>query len=681
MPPRLKKILRRLLIFTVLIGVIGLIAFTWICYWPFEGRLENPAALIPPEVEFVFRGNYEDLKETGWVQRNIFADPIHPALGEQVESAWPEIRAQIEDLEAQINGNIPLGAVEFSLEDDVLSGDVLIAGKFCGNAAPPNPPTWRELLILKRIGWKPRTGLSAAIGNGWIRDMAIPAGQMKMTVDEFDVAKLVFPGVRVRTELERNCGEGTIVPPDNTWYMFRIKDTVALSNSPSLIQNVRRLSERSEDAADNFLSRPDFEIAPQEGRFVAAMDLEPLQWYLTRTLEEIGPQAQVLNRFLNIGALDKLNGSLSIENTDSLYGEATLDFRESQLSPDVQSMYRLTPTSFRGGIAELVPAEDTFLVATLKARPMHVFSALLSALTPDQRQLWEDNLKQMSDYDDVNAFLRDLSSRLGDTAALALGRLSDRFDNVEYTDWFSSEAEAQPSLAFMIRIDQNANLDEVNEFLSSKVPLLGFSEELEKKSYKGIEYTRLHLQQKIRDYELVTPCFVLFRDTFVLATNEDYFKKILETLDDQGRSMARDPDFGVAYQSLDSEGHLGLFVDLEKIFRVPRGLLWDMRNDWVRTHRDYRAAAIEYRQRQIRNFRAKWRRPPNEQQLDEIDEAVDAFVESYRRRYKEFIEERRQELRGWRRLGVLGLTAGSVDDQIHLKSTLLLRPGDASGEE
>ncbi|MDF1702904.1 MAG: hypothetical protein P1V36_17280, partial [Planctomycetota bacterium] len=87
MRQRLLKYLKRLLILLVILAVIGVAVFTWLFYWPLEGTVDDVLTLVPEDVEFVLRADYDDLKATGWVQENVLDDPLHPELGVQARNA------------------------------------------------------------------------------------------------------------------------------------------------------------------------------------------------------------------------------------------------------------------------------------------------------------------------------------------------------------------------------------------------------------------------------------------------------------------------------------------------------------------------------------------------------------------------------------------------------------------
>lgn len=107
---------KRLLVGLAVLGAVGLAGFTWFAYWPFEGRVDRVEALVPVDVDFLHRTSWRELKTSGWVQKNVFDDPVHPDLDPQkvVVSGPREPRqtlrdalARIPEQEAEINGQIP----------------------------------------------------------------------------------------------------------------------------------------------------------------------------------------------------------------------------------------------------------------------------------------------------------------------------------------------------------------------------------------------------------------------------------------------------------------------------------------------------------------------------------------------------------------------------------------------
>ncbi|MGI9539343.1 MAG: hypothetical protein ACR2N6_04260, partial [Miltoncostaeaceae bacterium] len=70
MRTRLLKWSRRLLYVVLALVVIGVAGFTWFCYWPLEGKVDDLLTIVPENAEFVIRGDWEDIEQTGWIQEN-----------------------------------------------------------------------------------------------------------------------------------------------------------------------------------------------------------------------------------------------------------------------------------------------------------------------------------------------------------------------------------------------------------------------------------------------------------------------------------------------------------------------------------------------------------------------------------------------------------------------------------
>ena len=617
----------------------------------------------------------------------------------------PRLLAELEAVEAEINAQIPLGIVDFSVERDVLSGELMIAGVFCEDTRPPAGPTWQEILVLKRLPWKPRAALAAALGHEWIRDAAVPANQARLAeqnragVFKITVDPRIIP---VRPELQRSgCGRGFIMPPDNEWYVFQYRDVVAISNSKPIIDGVQRLSISSGDPELGIGARDSFDISGREpGTVTAWADLEPLHRYLNRAREEYGAAAKLVTRFVNIGTLRRMQAKVDLNNPEMLSASIDVQMRTEGLRrfPYLDEVYSLAPESMAEGISHFVPADSTFFAATLRMQPEHFFDGLVQDyLSANEREQINSRLRSMGEYTELDQFLGELAERLGNTSYIAVGRLDETFDEIEYDDWFAGEHDPFAGFAFMTRIREGTSLDEINEFLSKRVPLLGFSKEFERKEHMGIPYTRISLDIETRDFALLSPCWLLAQDHFVFSTNEDYFKKVIETIVEPSKSLANDNNFRVTMNRLSDKGHLGVFLDLDKLLAVPetsepggqpRGYAWDNRNQWVLQYRDSRQPAIDKRQELVNEFKRRNRgRMPNDDEWDKIEMQVDDFVDAWQAGYPDYIEEFRRELEAYRRFRALGLVMGAGGASLSAEAVLLLdeaaRPaadGTAEGE-
>jgi len=689
---RLLKYLKRFLLVVLVLGALGVGAFTWFCYWPLEGSVGDVLALVPEDVEFVVRAQYEDLRDTGWVQANVLDEPLHPLVAEHAQAALDQAKAEMAQLEQQINQNIPLDFAKFGVVDDVLAGEACIAGNWCRGLGPDRgPPSWQEILVLTRVSWKTRC--VAALKHGFVRERLGPNLQVSAESDE--IYKLVFPNVPVLPETMRmGCGGGFIIPPRNTWYLRRVKDVLAISNSVRLIRGVADLAGET-GAIRSFANRPGYDVQVRSGRITAAVNVEPLHNYLASAFEYY-PQLKPLRRFLPPAALEKLNGSISLEGLDLLQGGARVSYI-AQRAPDVvRNVYSLPDRAVREGISELVPAQDTFAVLSLRVEPQYLLGTIVDdLLLPSERRLWEDNLRTgvAGGFHSLDEFFADLSTRIGTEAMIALARLSDTFDHVEYSSFWDESVDPMPAMAVMVRVKEGGSPQELEEYLSGKIPLLGFSREMQRITYKGFTYMRAELETKVLDYKLVTPCFLLANGYLVIATNEAYMRRIIETVADRNvKALETDETFRVTMATMPPRGHVGLFVDLEKLTRVPpenevtessagpagsRGFLWDGRNQWVIAQKDPRTEAIRKRAQLESDFRkAAGGGSLTQQQRAEIDKQVEAHIQEWYDKYHRFEGDYREELESLRRLRGVGLVFGATDAEIEVNFALVLRKGE-----
>ena len=243
----------------------------------------------------------------------------------------------------------------------------------------------------------------------------------------------------------------------------------------------------------------------------------------------------------------------------------------------------------------------------------------------------------------------------------------------------------------MVRVKEGANQKELEEFLSSRIPAHGFKPEMARIEYRGFTYMRAELEQKIFDFKNVSPCFLLAHDHLIICSNELYMRQTVDTIKDRAQAaLERDETWQVTMAAVPARGHVGFFVDLEKLSRIPertddgagapgtRGWLWDQRNDWVLTHKDARTRAIEKRNELKARYRkTNGNRPLTVQQEDAIEEQVEADQDQWLDLYPKFEEEYRLELEGLRRLRGIGLVLGATDTDIDTNFALVLPPGRA----
>jgi hypothetical protein len=225
---------------------------------------------------------------------------------------------------------------------------------------------------------------------------------------------------------------------------------------------------------------------------------------------------------------------------------------------------------------------------------------------------------------------------------------------------------------------------------------MGFSSEIERIPYAGFTYSKLKFEQlgDAANFRLIRPAYLLVQDRLVLATHEAYLRKILDVYADGKKHLplTADDTFQQTMAALPDKGHLALFLDLEKLTRVPpratdlanapdppggpRGLLWDQRKGWLEQERDPAVKARELRatikQQRFGN------RPLSLEEEDRLDTEVLAQLKSHESRYPEFLEERRAQIAGLRRARGLALVVrGYGSEPVRIEAALLFRPPDA----
>jgi hypothetical protein len=692
-PKRLARILRRLLFVALALLVVGLAGFTWFAFWPLEGSVGSIDRLIPETVDFAYKVSWPDLRAQAWVRQNLLEGSVFPDVATARDQFEKETLDRVhQELEGPINDMIPLHITHWSLADDIFGRETVACGRFCEEWGPERgrPLQPREWVVLTRISWKSR--FVAALKHGFIREQVGPGVTIDPD-DEPDVYRIVLRGIPVSDPHSREgCGGGFVIPPENLLYLTRVKDVLAIGNSKLLIRDVAELG-KSDESGRSLADARGFHFQPPPGGMAAAIDVGPLRKYLVRLLESGDSAARLLGRFVTVQALDRLNGTLQFPSADVALGKADISYDRSDLAPAVESVFSLSPEPVgEQGLARLVPADDTFAVLFLRSPPEHVMRAIWEeALAPGDRNLVLDNMRRQGKYQTIDQFIGELATKVGDTAAIAIARLSDPFDHVEYPTWYpdpnTDPPAPTPGVAIWVRLRQSVEPKEVDDFLADRFVSLGFKSGVERKTYRGISYARLEIEQKSADFQLATPGYLLVQDHLILSTNESYLRKIIDTL--QGApALAAEPTFRATMSKLEERANVAVFVDLAKLFRIPpsaakggqpRGWEWDGRNLWVSTHKDANVEATRYRNELYQKF-WKARVSPTAQQKADIDRQVDEHYDTWMAHYPDFLEEYRRQLEGYARLRSAGLTFTATRDVLAGRFVLLLQPADGSGE-
>ena len=685
---RLRRLLKRLAIVLVVLLVVGVAVFSWLVYWPLEGKVATLEGLVPADVDFVYKATWEDVRSTGWVDRNVLDAPVHPSLDVrgQVRDGLRSLREQFD----QINASIPVAAFRLDLERDFLGGPAVVAGRWCGGTSPKDgPPRWREILAIVRMSTVARVDI-ALLRQGFVRSRAGPQAVIE---NLGDYLKITARDVPVSDEKARaGCEGGYVRPPENVWFLGRVKDALVLTNSEDLASKAVALGRGNGERA---IDRPGFELKPTAGGVSAVIDVVPLRSYLNRALSgpEAGAYAAFLGRFTTIDALDRMNATLAPQGPDGLQAFADVRFIPSDLHPKVGETYRLPPRSFAESFVRLVPAKDTVAVAQVETPPRNLLDAVFDLVPPDGRRLWESNVREIAakrvaagqkGYTGVAEFFDELAQRIETPTGIAVARLSNVFDRVQYADWFSPDDPppgAAAALFVRVKGELGSTPEErrksVDEFLSDRAALLGFAPPVPAER-DGVPYSRLELQVKVRDLEHLKPAYVVFEDQLVIATHEDYLFSIIATMrggPEAPPSVAASDSFRASVSPLPQEVTIAVWVNADEA----RRLLWDYRNKTVheRHSDDAHAKATLARLRSQHGGGAR-QLPPEVQ--EKIYEEVDREVDRFRREeYAGFVAEVREGLDAWSRFRAasFAISAGR-DDMLRAGAVLLLHPPGAA---
>jgi hypothetical protein len=698
------KWLRRILVALVVLAIVAVAGFWWIAYSPFEGRVGEVVDLVPADVEFVYRGSWKEIRERGWVQQHLIDRPVLPELESLKDLRERSGLARVEDqIESGLPGivkkarSVVFGADSFRVDRDLLAGEVVAAGRWCGGGSPQKgPPQWRELLLLTRVTSQVRFTV-AALRHDFVRQRALPPdADLSMSVTDEGILRVELHDPALRSRRRETCEGGSEMAPVDVWYVLRVKDVLAVSNSEDLI---RRTAEVAAGTGERAVDRQGFAMPPAEGGISAFVDLERLRSYFERFFSEgEGMQAfsTFVGKFLAVDSLDRATGRLvPLPSGDGALASAEVEYSPDRLRlfKDVEATYALTPRAVSEGIPSMLPAKDTIAVAELTTPPATLFKAIYENLSKDERRLVEERVREIGarrresgdkGYSSVGEFLDELAAQLTTHTGVAISRISSVMDKTKYATWYLSDEPApKPGFTVLVGIPAGRTPEEVDKFLSDRVAALGFRPP-ERVPYRGdpkVTYARLPLEIpkeddsgsiRLADLELYNPAYFVGNGWLVLSTREEYLQQVISILrkePDAPETVLASRGFDAAMHDLSPDATLAVYVEGNEL----RKYLWDLRNPSVRAAHPDDEHAKEFRL----SLHEKARREGKAINLVAINDEVDKEMERWRREeYPRFVEKWRQQLERWRRFGGAGfvLAARQAVSRIDVGLSIVFAP-------
>jgi hypothetical protein len=646
------------------------------------------------------------------VTRWLFDDPPIPSLAANTMKVGTDTLEKalerVPEIEAQVTDGIPaglkpfqgllFGTKEFRVEKDLLAGDVVGAGRWCGVGSPRDrPPQWRELIVLTRVSSQVKFAFEAMrhdfVRKGVATGPAAKDVRIEMRSDgilQVEILSIVPP------KRPETCDGGKTMGALNVWYVGRVKDVIAVSNSEDLIGRFADLGRGDGESVLDW--KDDFQMPAAVGGVAGAADLRELRTYLNRffsTGEAPDKLATFLGKFVAVDSLDRLTGRVvPLSGRDGLLATAQVRYNPERLRDfkDVAATYDLLPEKVGTSIARLVPEKDTAAVAVVRTPARVLLQTIYESLGGVEHQIIDENLRALSAerrkkgepaYDSVGQFLDEFASQLGSTTGLAVARIPSVFDAAKYEEYYpAGDPVPIAAYAVMVKIREGASQEQVNTWLSDRISALGFDPpELVTSPDAKITYSRLKIRPRVgRDgtaslppeYENVRPAFKVAEGHVLLSTREDYLLEILKTMrggPDDPRAVGASPDFDAAMRELPQEATLALYLNSKNL----RDLLWDHRNDAVRKAHPDNEYAREFRVRLIRNSGS---RPDHGKISQQVDEEM---VRWRRDEYPRFIEEYRAGLDAWRRIASAAfvLSADRVASRVSVGGAVVFTGGGA----
>jgi hypothetical protein len=571
---RRNKWLRRGAFFLIFLLVLyG--GFCWALFNPLESDVENLIAFLPRDVTYLIHSPWGNLRDSTFYRKNV----LDSAVREDVEGAFEleeYLYRPIREVEEQVNASLPSFAGKFSILDDVVGRELIVAGQLTGPGETISDKIMNSpFVVLTRISTKAK--FMEALNYSFVQSQ-VPNLKTYRDYFEYDVGA-------------ENVREGA---PETArlFYFKRIRDVLVLSNDDDLMKRVVHFGLASGEDQQGKLSLPrywwfyyDFNKGemPQEPGVSAWVRLNQADRDLSGLLEGRGEVRQggfgdfLRNLFpvaltntisLNLAAGNEqtipIRGSVRMVERES-FPERILGFHQREGADVAEAV---------AGSAGMIPADRTFIFQWIKMAPRHFLSCFFSSLDQGSRDMlfgadsgpggsggnW--NLERTAD---------ELGVWFEDGVTIAVSRLPEA-DTLDL-DTFEGSMLPLPGTTLILKERPHLTEDELIQFFVRNHERFGFEMPTRSDGEHGTVYQMpLTVDMTLG---LLKPAFAVKNGRFLFSTNVGELRRIMAVADGQGESLNDSDRFVEALDQAWPEGNLFTFLDIEELRPYLKDQRWE----------------------------------------------------------------------------------------------------------
>jgi len=576
---RRNKWLRRGVFFLIFLIVLY-VGFCFALFNPLESDVENLVAFLPKDMNYLIHSPWGNLRQSSFYRTNVLESPVREDVEGSLELAEYLYRP-IREVEEQVNSSLPSFLGKFSILDDVVGREVIVAGNLTGpgktlNARIMNSP----FVVLTRISTKAK--FMEVLSYGPVQSQ-IPNLKSYRDFFEYDVgAENIRPDA----------------PEDARFFFFkRIRDVLVLSNDRDLMQRVIHFGLASGEDQQGKKSLPRFWWFYYDFN-KGEMPQEPgLSFWLrvNRSDRELGgelsggrdaQESSGLGEFVRtlfpVGLTNTISLNLAAGDDATMPIKGSIRMEERDPPVAIQGFHERDGADIAEAVAvpaSFIPGDRAFAFQWLQMAPEYFLENFFRSLDQGTRDLMFGADAGPGGVEGAWN-LKKTAGALGEWfeggACLALSRLPEA-DDSDLDNFKGGNPLPLPGVTLILKRREHLTENELVQFFVRDHERFGFGRPTQTDSPFGPVYRMgLTVDQSLG---LLRPAFALKNGYFIFSTNDAELMRILAVADGQGTSLAESDRFKEALDSVWPEGNLFTFLDIEAFRPYLRDQRWEAAYD------------------------------------------------------------------------------------------------------
>ena len=579
---RRRKWLRRgayFLVFLLVLGIAGYAAFWWLLFNPLESDVEYLAALVPKEVSYVVHSQWGKLRTSDFYRANVLESPIRGEVESSLELEEYLYRP-LKQIEEQVNDSAPDFFGEFSILDDVMGREILLAGRMNGGGETLEDKILNApFVVLTRISTKAK--FMEVLRFGFVREK-IPNLEVYRDFFKYDVG-------------EKNIRPGA--PEEARYFYFsRIRDVLVLSNDRELMQKVTHFGLAGGDVQQSDESLPRFwwfyYDMNDKGELPA--DAGSTVWFrLAQADRELRGELEGIGKPSEGGPSDYLKAlfPVAFTNTITLHlgteGERVAPIsgsirmiKDANYPKHISGFHTLAGRDIGTAIdqcAAMAPLDRAMALVHLEMAPEDLLLTLFTGLDRTTQELFfgtdgQPGTQRWSMAD----MAKDVGVWFEEGVDIVVSRLPE-VDGIDLDSFDGGLPEPVPATTLVLT--EKAQLeprDLIDYFIRNHERFgLGRPEEI------PVENGRLFRMTWSKDLsmKLLDTGFAVLGRKVLLGTNVGELQRMLETAGGKGSALSSGEEFKAARKMTHSKGKFFLFADGGRLRPYLRDLRWQAAYD------------------------------------------------------------------------------------------------------